>query len=120
VVAAAKAIRAQRLQATIAVIGKLAPGYAHRAIEALGTYRPDDLPAILRDRTIHVAWVPSIWPETYCYVVDELMAAGVPLACFDLGAPPERVRKYARGLVLPDMDPVRAVNQLIAHARRFM
>jgi glycosyltransferase involved in cell wall biosynthesis len=120
VVAAAKAIRAQRLQATIAVIGKLAPGYAHRAIEVLGTYRPDDLPAILRDRAIHVAWVPSIWPETYCYVVDELMAAGVPLACFDLGAPPERVRKYARGLVLPDMDPAGAVNQLIAHARRFM
>ena len=120
VIAAAKAIEAARLPAKITVIGKLAPGYSHPAIEFHGTYQPDDLPAILRDRAIHVAWVPSIWPETYCYVADELMAAGVPLACFDLGAPPERVRNYARGLVLSGMDPAHAVSQLIAHARRFM
>ncbi len=119
-VAAAAAIEAMRLPAKIAVIGKLAPGYSHPAIEFHGTYRPGDLPAILKQLSIHVAWVPSIWPETYCYVVDELMAAGVPLACFDLGAPPERVRNYARGLVLQDFDPVHTVSQLIAHARRFM
>ncbi len=120
VVAAAKAIEAGRLPAKIAVIGKLAPGYSHPGIELHGTYRSGDLPAILRARAIHVAWVPSIWPETYCYVVDELMAAGVPLACFDLGAPPERVRNYARGLVLRDMNAAHAVSRLIAHARRFM
>ncbi|MGQ0486211.1 MAG: glycosyltransferase [Hyphomicrobiales bacterium] len=119
-VAAAKAIAAGRLPAKIAVIGKLAPGYSHPGIEFHGAFRSSDLPAILRQRGIHVAWVPSIWPETYCYVVDELMAAGVPLACFDLGAPPERVRTYKRGLVLADLDAYHAVNQLIAHARRFM
>jgi glycosyltransferase involved in cell wall biosynthesis len=119
-VAAAKAIEAGRLPAKIAVIGKLAPGYSHPGIELHGTYRPGDLPAILKRRSIHVAFVPSIWPETYCYVVDELMAAGVPLACFDLGAPPERMRNYARGLVLQDMDAAHAVSRLIAHAQRFM
>jgi glycosyltransferase involved in cell wall biosynthesis len=39
--------------------------------------------------------LPSIWPETFSYVTQELMSLGVPLVCFDLGAPAECVRHIA-------------------------
>jgi GT2 family glycosyltransferase/glycosyltransferase involved in cell wall biosynthesis len=119
VAAAAREIESRRLPAELVVIGKLDSMYVHPLIEIHGPYVPEELPGILRTQRIHVAWIPSICPETYCYVADELMVTGMPLVCFDIGAPPERIRNYCRGLVLPDMDPATAISRLIDHARSF-
>ncbi|MEK6806984.1 MAG: glycosyltransferase [Pseudomonadota bacterium] len=70
-----------------------------------GAYRRDELPNLLERHGVNVALLPSVWPETYSYVTDELMQMGLPLLVFDLGAPAERVRGYARGLVMPIAGP---------------
>ena len=44
---------------------------------------------------MEAALFPSIWPESFSYVVQEIMLMGLPFVCFDLGAPAERVRKSA-------------------------
>jgi hypothetical protein len=62
--------------------------------------------------------VPSIWPETYSYVTTELMRLNVPVACFNLGAPPERVARYPLGRVIERIDAALAVRELMALARR--
>ena len=65
-----------------------------------GPYVAEQLPSLLQQSGVNVCLLPSICPETFSYTSQELMQIGVPLACFDLGAPPERVRQYAYGCVL--------------------
>ena len=50
----------------------------------------------------HLILVPSIWPETYCYVLSGALASGRAVAVFDLGAQAARTRAAGAGhLVLP-------------------
>jgi glycosyltransferase involved in cell wall biosynthesis len=66
----------------------------------------------------NVFLLPSVWPETFSYVAEELMQMGVPLAVFDLGAPAERVARYAEGLILKRIDAALALDELVLfHAR---
>ena len=44
---------------------------------------------------------PSVWPETYCYVLSAAFASGRRVAVFDLGAQGERVAGRGDGLLLP-------------------
>lgn len=62
-----------------------------------GAYQREELPALLEKYGVTVALLPSVWPETFCYVVQECMGLGLPLVCFDLGAQAERVGSYTRG-----------------------
>lgn len=60
-----------------------------------GPYVREDLPKLLNEAGIAAVIFLSIWPETFSYTVQECMQMGVPLICFDLGAPAERIRKQA-------------------------
>ncbi|MCM8536351.1 MAG: glycoside hydrolase family 99-like domain-containing protein [Lentisphaeraceae bacterium] len=96
----AKHITKKHLKARMSHIGysiNTLPG----SIEVLGSYDVDELPEMITQCGANVFLVPSIVPETFCYVVSELIALDVPLVCFDLGAQAERVAKYEKGLVLP-------------------
>lgn len=68
-----------------------------------GKYNPVYLREILSYYRITCALFPSIWPETFSYVVQELMGLRVPLVCFDLGASAERVRHYPHGLIASEI-----------------
>jgi hypothetical protein len=63
-------------------------------------------------------WIPSIWPETYCYVLSAALRSGTQVAVFDLGAQAERVRAHdERHLCLPLTladDPLALANALLA------
>jgi GT2 family glycosyltransferase/glycosyltransferase involved in cell wall biosynthesis len=45
--------------------------------------------------------VPSVWPETYCYVLSAALESGRRTAVFDLGAQGRRLREHGGGLLLP-------------------
>jgi glycosyltransferase involved in cell wall biosynthesis len=55
---------------------------------------------------------PSIWPETFSYVVEELMQLEVPIVCFDMGAPAERIRHYPKGKLIPLSDAREILSRL--------
>jgi len=74
-------------------------------VNVTGRYEVDQLPDIIEKLGINAILIPSIWPETFSYVTSEMIALGLPIACFNLGAPAERVRIYARGIVLDTRDP---------------
>ena len=61
---------------------------------------------------------PSIWPETFSYVAEELMQLHVPLMCFNLGAPAERVGRYDRGRVIDFKGIPELLDALIAFHRQ--
>lgn len=64
-------------------------------------YKREELPQLLRRLKVDLVCILPIWPETYCYVLTEAIASGVPVLVTDLGAPGERTRKNDYGWVVP-------------------
>jgi len=84
--------------------------------KCIGCYRPVDMPELIEKFGVNVALFPSVWPETFSYVTQELMATGVPLICLDIGAQGERVSWYEKGEVLHGLEPA----AIMAAARRLV
>jgi GT2 family glycosyltransferase/glycosyltransferase involved in cell wall biosynthesis len=66
-----------------------------------GEYREQDAVALIRAQAAQVAFIPSIWPETWCFALTRAWQAGLPAAVFDIGAQAERTRRTGRGWPLP-------------------
>jgi len=118
VIKAAQIVARKQLKVEIVVLGRLSKSVMVDKLRVLGPYRPQDLADLIERERIHVFWIPSIWPETFSYVTTELMRLNVPVACFDLGAPRERVAAYRLGSVIPRMDAASAIKELLALAQR--
>jgi GT2 family glycosyltransferase/glycosyltransferase involved in cell wall biosynthesis len=66
-----------------------------------GRYSEGEASHLLRRETPDIAFFPSVWPETWCYAVDEAVEMGLKVVAFDLGAVADRVRSTGLGMVLP-------------------
>ena len=104
-------------EARMTVIGTLEATGGGANMTVTGPYDLADLPSIIERNGINVFFFPSIWPETFSYVAAELMDLGVPLCCFDLGAPAERLRAYPLGRIIDQVDPAAALTALTAFHR---
>ncbi|MBN8890532.1 MAG: hypothetical protein BGP12_06280 [Rhodospirillales bacterium 70-18] len=82
-------------------------------IAITGPYREADAEAMVRRLGADLAWLPSIWPETWCYTLGTAWRAGLRVAAFDIGAPAERIRRAGRGWVLPLGLPAGAINNAL-------
>ncbi len=81
--------------------------------EVTGAYREDEAVALIRSRACDLAWLPSIWPETWCFTLSLAWRAGLPAVAFDIGAQAERIRATGRGAVLPLALPVPMLNDTL-------
>lgn len=108
----AQIIEREALPARIVVIGSIDNVLPSAALTVTGAYHGGQLPAILRREAVGICWLPSICHETFSYVTAELMAHHMPLAVFDLGAPAERVRNYARGRIIAGISARAALDSL--------
>jgi GT2 family glycosyltransferase len=96
-------------------------GYTHddmRLIDtgrAQVTYRfaPDKAVAEITAQCADIAFIPSIWPETWCFALSDAWAAGLKAAVFDIGTQAERVRATNNGWVLPLALPPLAINNTL-------
>ena len=70
-------------------------------VEITGIYRPADLDRLIDAADPHVVLLPSIWPETWSFVLTSALQRGLPIVAFDIGAPAERLRALGRGHLLP-------------------
>lgn len=78
-----------------------------------GEYQREDLPELMEQNHISIIFIPSIWGETFCRTAQEAIAMDIPLAVFDIEAPPERVRMYDKGLVISEMNAACALSQMV-------
>lgn len=115
VAAMALRIDAEELPVRITVIGVLVEPPDVGCLAVTGPYRVNDLPAMVEQHGINLCLLPSVLPETFSYVTEELMRLQMPLCCFDLGAPAERTRRYEAGRVLPVMDALAALDAMRAY-----
>nr|QIM10663.1 hypothetical protein PlAlph_5550 [uncultured Alphaproteobacteria bacterium] len=96
-------------------------GHYHNApanLRVTGKYRPEDLPEIMKKEKVDIVFIPSVWPETFSYTTSEAISMGLPVACYDFGAPAERVSVYDKGLVLKNIDAAANLAQLVEFAKQ--
>ena len=119
----AAAIRRGGSRARLVLFGALAPEtdpeLKTEGVTSIPAYNHANIRALLIEAGVNMIFLPSIWPETFSFVAEEVMALGLPLATFDLGAPAERIRYYANGAILPFCEGKSLLNMLErVHAAR--
>jgi glycosyltransferase involved in cell wall biosynthesis len=107
-------IERDRLPARVVAIGTLDGGVASDRLRVTGPYRHEDLVALLEQHNVNMILFPSICPETFSYVIEEMMLLRMPVVAFDLGAPGERLRGYDLGRLCATVDADAALAAMIA------
>lgn len=92
------------------VIGSFDKEYKDLVIT--GEYNSQDIPDLLSKNDIDVVVIPSIWPETFSYTTSEAISTGIPVACYNFGAPAERVASYEKGIILNNFSPKDNLSQI--------
>lgn len=95
-----KLLEQQQPQAKLTVIGSLHNAPQSPCLTVTGPYPREKLTHLVEHSGANVFLLPSLCPETFSYVTEELIQLQVPLMVFDLGAPAERVAHYAKGKVV--------------------
>ena len=83
-----------------------------------GRYATGEAVGLIRAQGAAVAFIPSIWPETWCFALSRAWEAGLAAVAFDLGAPAERIRATGRGQLLPLGLPAGRVNDALVRLAR--
>jgi GT2 family glycosyltransferase len=71
-----------------------------------GTYRREDLPALLAEAGADLVLLLSPWAETYSYTLSEAWRLGLPVVGSSLGAIGERIACLGGGVTVDPWDPV--------------
>jgi glycosyltransferase involved in cell wall biosynthesis len=108
----ARTIEQQGGHERIAIIGNLEGRANSNIVRQTGTYQRSQLATTIQNSGANVMLFPSIWPETFSYVTQEIIQLNLPLACFNYGAPAERIREYSKGLVLISQEPTKVLEGL--------
>lgn len=92
---------AEHTRRRIAVIGEMdgqfrlpKPNIVH------GTYARTEIASLAKRYDIGAWLMPSICPETFSFATHEVLATGLPVACFNLGAQAEAVSDAENGCVV--------------------
>jgi glycosyltransferase involved in cell wall biosynthesis len=89
-------------------------------VRLTGRYVESELDAILARERLDVIFFPAVWPETYSYTLTAALRSGLPIAAFDLGAIPERLRQLGIGTIIPfasAWEPEEILRQLVSASR---
>jgi len=96
-------------------------GYTHDDVRLIDTGRvrityrfaPEEAIAEIAAQEADFAFIPSIWPETWCFALSDAWGAGLRTAVFDIGTQAERVRRTGHGWVLPLALPTAGINNAL-------
>ena len=69
-----------------------------------GKYSRTELSSLLKNNNINLVCNLSICEETYSYTLTEVIASGVPVLGFDIGAVGQRIKESKCGYVIPATD----------------
>ena len=117
--ALARLAESRALPLRIVIIGTLQSGGASNPhLHVHGAFAANELPDLIERYRVDVCLMPSVCPETYSYVTDEIMAMDMPIVVFGIGAPAERVARYTRGAVTADITAEAALADIMRLAER--
>lgn len=108
-------IEEEQLKIRIVLIGSSEKEINSSVFRETGAYTRESIPKLVLENDIDVFLLSSICPETFSYTAEEIMKMGMPVMCFDIGAPAERIGRYGKGIVLPDMQIQTILDTLEGH-----
>jgi glycosyltransferase involved in cell wall biosynthesis len=106
-------IEGGRYNARVVVIGTLDVAMESHRLHVTGSYSREQLVDLVEAHGVNLFLFPSIWPETFSYVVSEMMALEMPVVAFDLGAPADRLRGYAKAKLCEEVSAQAALDTLL-------
>ena len=110
-------VDATQADVRIVVLGTLHAALKSERLAVTGAYDRAHLVDLIEANGINMFLFPSIWPETFSYVVAELIALDMPVVAFDLGAPGERLRSYSKARMCGETSAQAALDTLAAFHR---
>jgi GT2 family glycosyltransferase/glycosyltransferase involved in cell wall biosynthesis len=78
-----------------------------------GPYREGEAAGLIATIKPDFAFLPSIWPETWCFALGEAWRSGLRAVVFGLGAQGDRMQEGGRGTVLPLGLPASRINDVL-------
>jgi glycosyltransferase involved in cell wall biosynthesis len=108
-------IERERHDIRVVVMGTLDAAPDSTRLVVTGNYKRDDLVDLIEVHRINMFFFPSICPETFSYVIEEMMRLGLPIVAFDLGAPAERLRNYFASRLCEDVNSQAALTALVEY-----
>jgi glycosyltransferase involved in cell wall biosynthesis len=88
-------------------------------VHVAGPYRDSEVFERLAAARCHLAFLPTVCPESFMYTLSIVMAAGFYTVCYDLGAQADRVRAWGWGKTLPlDLESPAVNDAVLAAAQR--
>jgi glycosyltransferase involved in cell wall biosynthesis len=87
-------------------------------VQITGRYEEQEAVALIRAQEAQLAWLPSLWPETWCYTLTQAWQASLNVAAFDIGAQAERIRRTGRGWLVPLGLPASTLNNRLLQLQR--
>jgi hypothetical protein len=77
-----------------------------------GRYEEHEAVALIRAQHADIGFLPSVWPETWCYALSALWQSGLWTLAFALGAQAERIAATGAGRVVPLGVPAGRLNDM--------
>lgn len=108
-------INENNINARIVVIGRNLTTTSPANISFYGEYKREQLPDILSEYNTDIIAITSIWPETFSYTTEEAITLGIPVACFNIGAPAERISKYQKGIIVEELDAKNMLDEILKY-----
>ncbi len=78
-----------------------------------GRYEEAEGAGMVTAQNAAIGFIPSVWPETWCYALSTLWRGGLRVAAFDIGAQAERIKRADAGWLIPIGLPAPRVNDLL-------
>ena len=103
----------RKLALKFLVVGDFRTDFKNPHLEVTGRFSPPQLPMILSEAGAVIGFLPSVWPETYSYVLSEYYRFGLHPVVFNIGAQSERVRAAQYGTILPLNTGASAINDAL-------
>lgn len=90
-------------EASLIVFGTLDSPETPRNVVVLGPYKHNELRSLLVKHQATVGVFPSIWPETFSFVIHELALLGLPQAAFPIGAQGDYLKSLPNSRTAKDL-----------------
>ena len=113
ILACAEDARARKLNLSFTIIGYTIDDDALEAtghVSITGPFEAEEASTLIRAQNAAMAFIPSTWPETWCFALTDSWRAGLRTCVFDIGTQAQRVRETGLGWVIPLGLPAPRVN----------
>ncbi|MBO9427794.1 glycosyltransferase [Labrenzia sp. R4_1] len=90
-------------------------------VSVSGRYNEDELFGKISNIPVDIVFIPSCWPETYCYTLSAALKLGRPVLVFNTGAQKERISKLVDdgfcGAISLESKPPEIIEEILRLAR---